>query len=149
MRRAGFTMIEIMFIVVIIGVLAAVAIPRLMVSREDACYVKLRSNLSEAQSEITRQYTKNFMQGKAMSDADLKKILDDTLVANTSAGCDFAVKSKNDVTMNIGSGNKKKSLKLTLGTDTATKSPTITCDTDDKRTGEMCKRLLGKKGNTK
>lgn len=142
MKRAGFTMIELMFIIVMIGILAAVAIPRLAVSRNDACYAKLRTNLSEAQSELAREYTKRFMQGKTMSDQDKRDILNDTLVAHTQTGCEFVVNSLTDIKMNVGNGNKKETLDLKLEADARTKAPTITCKTND----DKCKKLMGVKG---
>ncbi len=142
MRRLGFTMIELVFIIVILGILSAVAVPKMMMSRDDACYAKLRANLSEAQSDISRTYTRGFMKGSSIKDDELKKILNDTLVANTSSGCAFAVgnvaNGVADITMTVG----KKSMKLKTERDAITKSPSIVCsDTSN----DMCKKLLGKK----
>lgn len=139
MKRCGFTMIELVFIIVIMGILAAVAVPKLIMSRDDACYAKMRSNLSEAQGEISREYTKRFMQGKALptTDANFMKILNETLGADASSKCGFEVTSATNITMIVG----KSRLSLTTTQDSITKSPIISCD----ETNEMCKRLMNKK----
>lgn len=140
MKRFGFTMIELVFIIVILGILAAVAVPKMIMSRDDACYAKMRSNLSEAQGEISREYTKRFMQGKSLSTNDAKflEILNNSLGADASSKCGFMVASATDITMVVG----KSSIKLTTSQDSSTKSPIISCVDD---TTEMCKRLMNKK----
>lgn len=140
MKRCGFTMIELVFIIVILGILAAVAVPKMIMNRDDACYAKMRSNLSEAQGEISREYTKRFMQGKSLSTADAKflEILNNSLGADASSKCGFMVASATDITLVIG----KSSIKLTTTQDNITKSPVISCVDD---TTEMCKRLMNKK----
>ncbi|MGP1579792.1 MAG: type II secretion system protein [Wolinella sp.] len=45
MKRSGFTMIELVFIIVILGILAAVAIPKMAASREDAKVVSIRQDI--------------------------------------------------------------------------------------------------------
>ena len=45
MKRSGFTMIELVFIIVILGILAAVAIPKMAASREDAKVVSVRQDI--------------------------------------------------------------------------------------------------------
>ena len=55
--RKGFTMIELIFVIVILGVLASVAIPRLAATRDDAEVAKAATYLTTAVSDITAYYT--------------------------------------------------------------------------------------------
>ena len=57
MKRSGFTMIELIFVIVILGILASVAIPKLAATRDDAKVSKSLNELATLKSDMSAYYT--------------------------------------------------------------------------------------------
>ena len=55
--KKAFTMIELIFVIVILGILAAVAIPKLSATRDDAKVSKMATNLNTLISDVGMNYT--------------------------------------------------------------------------------------------
>ncbi len=60
----AFTMIELIFVIVVIGILSAIAIPKLAASRDDAVLVKGKSQVAAIRSGIAMQKSKRLLEGK-------------------------------------------------------------------------------------
>lgn len=63
MKRFAFTMIELVFAIVIIGILAAIAIPRLAATRDDAQIAKGRSDVAAVRAAIVSERQSRLLQG--------------------------------------------------------------------------------------
>jgi len=57
MKRSGFTMIELIFVIVILGILASVAIPKLAATRDDAKISKALNEVAMLKNDLSAYYT--------------------------------------------------------------------------------------------
>ncbi|MDD2838510.1 type II secretion system protein [Sulfuricurvum sp.] len=64
MKKAGFTMIELVFVIVILGILASIAIPRMSATRLDAQITKGRSDVASVRSAIISERQSRMLQGQ-------------------------------------------------------------------------------------
>jgi prepilin-type N-terminal cleavage/methylation domain-containing protein len=87
--KKAFTMIELIFVIVIIGILSAVAIPKLSATREDAADSRDCKNISICVTDVSAHYT-------ATQEAD----------KDYSPACAKAEKSTyNDITITVNDDN--------------------------------------------
>lgn len=122
--KRGFTMIELIFVIVILGILASVAIPKLGASREDAKASTVVSTLTTLKSALPAYYT-------SQKDATISKAvsLDPGLWIQTSGKEEYAYKDGTDtiVTIRVVDGNStdcNSSTAISSGAGNA--APTVT-----------------------
>jgi prepilin-type N-terminal cleavage/methylation domain-containing protein len=63
--QSGFTLIELVIVIVILGILAAVAIPKYEDMREQARVATMKGQLGSIRSAIAIQYSRNALNGSA------------------------------------------------------------------------------------
>lgn len=73
-HKQAFTILELVFVIVVIGILSAIAIPKFAVTRNDALDTKGKSTLSAVRSAIATERQKRILKG------------DFTAITNLSAG---------------------------------------------------------------
>ncbi len=78
MKRTAFTMIELVFVIVVLGILAAVAVPRLVATRDDAEITKGRSDVAAIRAGIVNERQGRLLQGSTTFIATLDDAADDT-----------------------------------------------------------------------
>ena len=97
--KQAFTMIELVFVIVVIGILSAIAIPRFAVTRDDAIIVKVKSQVSAIRSGIAMQKNRRLLEGNTTLPATL-----DSAVINTN----------DEKLFNYGDGNKSNILEYPI-----------------------------------
>lgn len=63
MKKNAFTMIELVFVIVVLGILSAIAIPRFAATRTDAQIAKARSDIASIRSAIITERQSRLFRG--------------------------------------------------------------------------------------
>ncbi len=64
MKKSAFTMIELVFVIVVLGILAAIAIPKFAATRTDAVIAKGKSDIASIRSGIISERQSRLIQGQ-------------------------------------------------------------------------------------
>jgi len=65
MKKSAFTMIELVFVIVVLGILASVAVPRLAATRQDAQISKARADIASIRSSIVTERQGRLFRGQS------------------------------------------------------------------------------------
>ena len=147
-------MIELVFVIVVLGILAGVALPRLMAPADDARLVKAKGDISAVRSAIALIKNKNILEGK-MTNGGRPLFLDDAanntedeelFDGNTSIGTllTYPIYAK-------ASGGWKKTAPNTYSINVLNKNVVFNynsttgkfdCNISNTTYGDVCKKLL-------
>ena len=145
--KKGFTMIELIFVIVILGVLASVAIPRLAATRDDAEVAKAATNLTTAVSDITAYYTAkgHFKSTTANGSTGTNNVTFDKITNALDKNGNLNVKGKTIcVTVALPTTTTSDAVKITLNFAAAGKDDAV-CKQLKKLPG--IKSMCGKSGS--
>ncbi len=102
-NKTAFTMVELVFVIVVLGILAGVAIPRLTATRDDAVIAKGRSDVAAIRSSIKTTRARRVLEGNVSYSPSLtsKTATSANLSSKTSGALfagvlDYAVHAKHE-----------------------------------------------------
>ena len=98
--KNGFTLVELVFVIVVIGILSAIAIPKFAATRDDAVVSKGRATVGALRSALATERQKRILKGdfSRIDGATLEGLLDYGLGSNWSRSGDTFT-----FTSNVGS----------------------------------------------
>jgi len=113
-QKSAFTMIELVFVIVVIGILASVAIPRLAATRDDAEITKARVLVASVRNALAMERQKRILRG----DFTVISAVGGTIGATTNVFGNFDNNSSNPTVLDypVASENKKDRWHFSSGT---------------------------------
>ena len=90
--KKAFTMIELVFVIVVIGILTAIAIPKFAATRDDAIISKAKAEVAAMRSAIATERQKRILRGDFtnITAADVPGLLEYPLDTNYWTGLSFS-----------------------------------------------------------
>jgi general secretion pathway protein G len=143
--KKAFTMLELIFVIVVLSILASVALPKLWVTRDDALFTKAKTQIATIRAGISSAYSQNIMSGEMDKCPELEKDSGDEYVFENVINPPIKRDAK-DISWDIDSDDSDKTTyKLKIGEKettftyekNASKNCPFTCNSSD----ELCKEL--------
>jgi general secretion pathway protein G len=110
MSRRGFTLLELVFVIAVIGILSAIAIPKFVMTRNDAVVTRARATVGALRSAIATERQKKILKGD-FADLDgtaVEALLEYGLSDDwTRSGNDFVFTAPNGNTCTFTVSNNK------------------------------------------
>ena len=141
--KNAFTMLEVVFVIVILGILSAIAIPKFAVTRQDAQIAKARADIASIRSAIVTERQSRLIQGDSSWISKLSSSTTTLFDGNGSSTLLMYGISAGTGSGSWSGGADGKDYNFTIGSTTVSfeynsSNGTFTCDTS----GEMCKKLV-------
>ncbi len=99
--KRGFSMIELIFVIVIIAILAGVAIPKFAVTRGDAIITKGKSDVAAIRAALATERQKRILRGDHNNTYDIEEVLEyglsDRWKKDTDGNWTFKIDNTNSV----------------------------------------------------
>jgi len=73
-NRKAFTMVELVFVIVVIGILAAIAVPKFAATRDDATITKAKATVASVRSAMAAERQKRILRGTFTPITDLADV---------------------------------------------------------------------------
>ena len=142
----AFTMIELVFVIIILGILAAIAVPRFAATRTDADITKGRADIASIRSSIVSERQTQLIRGV---NTWIPKLSEDTTTLFTGDGSRTLLMY--GIASGTGSGHwqgNADGLNYTFAVQDISVAfvytpadGIFTCESDDAVSGQMCKNL--------
>jgi len=129
----AFTMIELIFVIVIIGILSAIAIPKLTATRNDARVSEVAMNIMQGVSEIA-----SYEVSQGHAEDNLSKMSNGI---NSLVDSGSAVLNTSEKKVTIGIGSVPDCMRVQIQTDTQANDANISVDYGDANSDKLCKSL--------
>jgi general secretion pathway protein G len=128
--KKSFTMIELIFVIVILGIIGSIAVKKLNATRDDAKIAKLSMNLSTSLMEIS-----TYAAAKGETDSNLSIM--SAVIANLENGGEADTSTADEAKIKVGEDNDCVIVRVKSGDG----EKNVSIDVDEDSSDTMCKTL--------